>query len=65
MNLIECLICVQNNNQNSATLDQIQTKTSSTKAEQTNKNMVMITVPPSGPPVVVPIGRQLPGKFFN
>ena len=51
-----------NNNQNSAALDQVQTKESSTKAEQNNKNMVMITVPPAGPPVVVPIGRVLRHK---
>lgn len=54
-----------NNNQNSATLDQVQTKESSTKAEQNNKNMVMITVPPAGPPVVVPIGRVFRNGSFE
>ena len=48
-----------NNNDNLAALGSIQTSQSSTKSEQTNKNMVMITVPPVGPPIVVPIGRIL------
>ena len=48
-----------NNNDNLYNFGSTNVAESSTSADNTNKNMLMITVPPAGPPVVVPTGKLL------
>ena len=48
-----------NNNDNLYNFGSSNVAESSTSADNSNKNMIMITVPPAGPPVVVPTGRLL------
>ena len=48
-----------NNNDNLLNFGSSNVAESDTSADNSNKNMLMITVPPAGPPVVVPTGRFL------
>ena len=48
-----------NNNDNLLNFGSSNVAESSTSADNANKNMLMITVPPAGPPVVVPTGKLL------
>ena len=48
-----------NNNDNLLNFGSSNVAESSTSADNSNKNMLMITVPPAGPPVVVPTGKFL------
>ncbi|XP_023326847.1 uncharacterized protein LOC111700212 [Eurytemora carolleeae] len=48
-----------NNNDFQATYGSINTNQQSSEATQTGSTMTMITVPPTGTPIVVPIGRLL------
>ena len=48
-----------NNNDNLYNFGSTNVAESSTSADNMNKNMLMITVPPAGPPVVVPTGKLL------
>ena len=50
-----------NNNDFQATFGSINTNQQSAEATQTSGTMTMITVPPSGTPIVVPLGRLLAG----
>ena len=48
-----------NNNDNLLNFGSSNVAESETSADNSNKNMLMITVPPAGPPVVVPTGKFL------
>ena len=48
-----------NNNDNLYNFGSTNVAESSTSADNSNKNMIMITVPPAGPPIVVPTGKVL------
>jgi hypothetical protein len=50
-----------NNNDFQATFGSVNTNTQTAEATQTGSTMTMITVPPTGTPIVVPLGRLLPG----
>ncbi len=54
-----------NNNDFQASLGAINTNMQMASADQTSTNMVMITVPPSGTPIVVPGGRLLSNGMVN
>lgn len=47
-----------NNNNNVARLGQAKKSEEKVTSENSNSNMVMITVPPAGPPIVIPAGRK-------
>ena len=51
-----------NNNDLEAAFGQINTNNQMASSDQTNMNMAIITVPPTGTPVVVPAGRMLDNK---
>ena len=48
-----------NNNDFQATFGSVNTNQQSSEATQTGSTMTMITVPPSGTPIVIPLGRVL------
>ena len=48
-----------NNNDFQATFGSVNTNTQTAEATQTGSTMTMITVPPTGTPIVVPLGRLL------